>query len=150
MPCGRFARRVPLRVVVDTNIWVSALVNPDGAPGQVIQAVLRGDLVIVASWALAEELAGVLSRPKLRRYEITPEEERRIMVLLAGAFPPIELDIPTRDPDDAPVVAAALVGNAEAIVTGDRDLLDDRELRSWLAERGVEVVTPAELLDRLR
>jgi predicted nucleic acid-binding protein len=48
-----------------------------------------------------------------------------------------------------PVVAAAVAGHADAIVTGDRDLLDNEELRAWLRDRGVEVLVPAELLERL-
>jgi predicted nucleic acid-binding protein len=47
------------------------------------------------------------------------------------------------------VVAAAIAGRADAIVTGDRDLLEDGTLRNWLRERGVDVMTPAELLERL-
>jgi len=54
-----------------------------------------------------------------------------------------------RDPRDAPVVAAAIAGHAEVIVTGDRDLLEDEELRAWLTVRDVEVLSPAELLERL-
>ena len=61
----------------------------------------------------------------------------------------MELDVAVRDPRDAPVVAAAVAGRAEAIVTGDADLLADPELCTWLAEREIEVLTPAELLERL-
>ena len=50
---------------------------------------------------------------------------------------------------DAPVVAAALAGAADAIVTGDSDLLADEALCRWLAERDVEVLTPVVLLERL-
>jgi predicted nucleic acid-binding protein len=58
-------------------------------------------------------------------------------------------DAPLRDPHDAPVVSAAVHGNADAIVTGDRDLLEDEHLASWLAEGGTEVLTPAAVLERL-
>ena len=71
------------------------------------------------------------------------------LILLSPFLPTVEVDVALRDPDDAPVVAAAIVGRAQAIVTGDRDLLDDDALRAWLRERGVEVMTPAELLERL-
>ena len=54
-----------------------------------------------------------------------------------------------RDPDDGAVVAAAMAGRPGAIVTGDRDLLDDEDLQSWLFERGIEVLTPRELIERL-
>ena len=89
----------------------------------------------------------VLARQKLRRYRIAPDDERQILVLLGSSLPSVDVDFPLRDPDDAPVVGAALVGRADAIVTGDRGLLEDAGLRAWLGERGVEVLTPAELLD---
>ncbi len=106
-------------------------------------------MVAVASWALAEELADVLRRPKLRRYAIGEEDVRDVLFLLTPALPAVDVDVPIRDPDDAPVVAAAIAGAAEAIVTGDRDLLDDEAVTSWLRKRGVRVETPASLLASL-
>lgn len=67
--------------------------------------------------------------------------------LLAPALPTTDLDVPIRDPEDAPVVAAALAGAADVIVTGDSDVLADA--RAWLADRGVSVATPVELLELL-
>lgn len=57
--------------------------------------------------------------------------------------------MPIRDAGDLPVVVAALAGRAEVIVTGDRDLLEASDLRAWLVDRGIQVVTPAEALGRL-
>ncbi len=71
------------------------------------------------------------------------------MILLSPFLPSVEVDLPLRDPDDAPVVGSAVAGRAAAIVTGDRDLLDDEELRAWLAERSIELLTVRELLERL-
>ena len=95
---------------------------------------------------VAEELADVLRRPRLRRYEIEQQDIEDVFRLLAPALPVADLDVPIRDPDDAPVVAAALAGAADVIVTGDTDLLSDDPLRAWLATRGIRVVTPVELL----
>lgn len=64
-------------------------------------------------------------------------------------LPDVEIDVTLRDPDDAAVVSAAVSGRADTIVTGDRGLLDDAELRVWLGERGIELLTPSELLERL-
>jgi putative PIN family toxin of toxin-antitoxin system len=141
--------RRELRVVVDTNVWVSALVNPDGSKGQLIQAARAGRLEVVASWDLAEELIGALARRKLSRYRLSPEDEQEVLTWLGRSLPSVELNVQLRDPDDVVVVAAAVAGRADAIVTGDRGLLDDAELRSWLGERGIELLTPAELLERL-
>jgi putative PIN family toxin of toxin-antitoxin system len=104
---------------------------------------------VLASWDLAEELIGVLARRKLRRYHLSPEDEQEVLTWLGRSLPSVELNVQLRDPDDAVVAAAAVGGRADAIVTGDRGLLDDADLEAWLGARGVEMLTPAELLERL-
>ena len=114
-----------------------------------LDAVRRGDLEPIASWELARELTDVLRRPEIRRYGVTEADVDDVLAVLGPLLPDVDIAVEIRDPDDAAVVAAAVAGAAEAIVTGDRDLLDDNDLRSWLAARGVEVLTPAETLARL-
>lgn len=72
-----------------------------------------------------------------------------VLFLLAPFLPTLDLEVPVRDPEDAPVVVAAVQGRAHAIVTGDRDLLTDVTLTAWLAERGIQALTPAALLQPL-
>jgi putative PIN family toxin of toxin-antitoxin system len=138
-----------LRVVVDTNVWISGLIVPESTPGSVLAAVRRGDIDPVGSWALAEELAAVLRRPKLRRYEIPEHDARDLLVLIARDLPEVDVTVQLRDPDDAPVVAAAVAGRADAIVSGDRDLLEDEALRAWLLAHKVELLRPSELVERI-
>jgi putative PIN family toxin of toxin-antitoxin system len=95
-------------------------------------------------------MADTLRRPKVRRYTLGDEDIEAALVLMAPLLPEAELFVEVRDPDDAAVVAAAVAGRAEAIVTGDRDLLDDPELHAWLRERGIQVETPSSLVARLR
>jgi putative PIN family toxin of toxin-antitoxin system len=116
----------------------------------VLAAVRAGTIDPVVSWELVEELVGVLRRPKLARYRIHEDDVEALLALLAPFLPTVELALEPRDPDDAPVIAAAVAGGAEAIVTGDADLLDDPALRKWLQERAIEVLEPGELLTRLQ
>ena len=114
-----------------------------------LDAVRLGDLEPIVSWELARELADVLRRPEIRRYGVTEGDVDDVLAVLGPLLPDVDISVEIRDPDDAAVVGAALAGAAAAIVTGDRDLLDDAHLRSWLATRGIEVLTPAQTLDRL-
>jgi uncharacterized protein len=139
-----------VRAVVDTNVWVSALINPTGPAGAVVERIARGRIDAVCSWELAEEIAAVLRRPSLaRRYLITEDDVREVLALLAPLLPRVEVDVEMRDVTDLPVLRAAVGGRAEAIITGDRDFHDDAALAAWLAERSIELLTPAEALGRL-
>jgi putative PIN family toxin of toxin-antitoxin system len=60
------------RVVVDTNVWVSALLNPAGYPARVLAALRARRFILVVSQAMLDELRDVLLRPRLtRKYGIT-------------------------------------------------------------------------------
>jgi len=144
-PCERHA----LRVAVDTNVWVSGLIAPLGPPGRIIAAVRNGLIEAVASWDLAGEIGEVLRRPELAGYGITEQDVREALVLLAPLLPDVDVDVEPRDPDDAPVIASAVAGAVDAIVTGDRGLVDDASLSGWLEARGIALLTPAALLERL-
>lgn len=92
----------------------------------------------------------VLRRPRIRRYGIGERDVEEVLFLLAPFLPAVVIEIPLRDPEDALVVAAAVQGRAQAIVTGDRDLLTDATLTAWLAERGIRALTPAALVELLQ
>lgn len=55
-------------MVLDTNVWISAVINPYGTPSRVVAAVLSGQIVPVVSQQLLDELIAVLIRPKFRRW----------------------------------------------------------------------------------
>lgn len=91
----------------------------------------------------------MLRRPKLARYGLTEQDVRDALILIAPFLPSVDVDVATREPDDVPVVASAVAGRVEAIVTGDAHLLEDPDLRAWLAERRIDVLSPTELLQRV-
>jgi len=136
-----------MRVVVDTGILISALIRPKGAIGGVLHALRDGRFTAIYSTPMMLEVADVLGRPKIReKYHIQPNDAEALinLVRLRG-----ELVIPKqtvtacRDPKDNKFLEAALAGEADAIVTGDDDLLVLHPFE------GVDILRPAELLEKL-
>jgi uncharacterized protein len=132
-----------VRVVIDTNVVVSAALTHGGKPDQIVQLALAGEVVVLHDARILAEYREVLARPHLGLDPVTAENLiaslERVGELVAGP-PPYEL--PVRDPDDLPFIEVAIAGSAGAIVTGNRS--------HFPTETGVAVLTPAELLARLR
>ena len=114
------------RVVLDTNVVLSALLFGGGPAGRVRAGWQAGRFVTLASTATAQELVRVLGYPKFR---LSPAEQEE---LLADWLPWVEVvrmpdpppPVPAcRDPFDLPFLQLAIAGRARALVTGDRDLL---------------------------
>ena len=117
---------VAVRVVLDTNVVLSALAFRGGAAGQVRLAWQRGLLLPLASAATVQELVRVLAYPKFRLSQAEQDE------LLADYLPYAEVvripqpppTVPEcRDALDLPFLHLAVAGTAQLLVSGDRDLL---------------------------
>ena len=116
----------PVRVVLDTNVVLSALVFGGGAAGRVRRAWQQGALLPLASTATVQELVRVLAYPKFRLSQ--PEQDE----LLADYLPYTQtVHIPhpppqvpeCRDVLDEPCMHLAVAGKAQVLVSGDQDLL---------------------------
>lgn len=140
---------MPLRVVVDTNVWISALINPHGLPAQVLTALKRNAFEPVLASALLDELREVVKRPCLRRYRLRPEEIVELQDLLRDKSwwvdPTGELRL-CRDPADDLLLEVALLGQARYLVTRDDDLKRDLELIRRMEEQGIRVVSVRQFL----
>ena len=122
-----------MRIVIDTNVLLSGLLWL-GTPHAPLNQARAGTVELVTSRALLDELAEVIARPKfasiLQRTSRTPERILSELHALADivAAPPLPLPV-CRDPDDDAVLACALAAHADAIVSGDEDLLTLKEFQ---------------------
>lgn len=142
-----------MRAVIDTNVWVSALLNRKGSPARVLAALREGLFTLVTSEPLLEELADVLGRPRIvSRYGVSSWDVRELLSLLRerAEFVVVSGTLHLcRDPDDDVLIETAVVGKAEALVTRDDDLKASAEVQAPLEERGVLVLTVRRFLDTL-
>ena len=130
-----------MRVLVDTNVLFSALHFRGSVPRRVLELIIRGDLQLVTSPRLLDELQTVLAEDM----GWSPAQAvlvRRQLEDLAELVAPTDVPRICRDPDDDEVLAAAILGRAVVVITGDRDLL-------VLERHGdAEIVSPADFLRR--
>jgi uncharacterized protein len=139
----------PLRVVLDTNVVVSALVFGGGTAGALRRAWQAGTFVPLASTATAQELVRVLAYPKFR---LTPDEQSELLADYLPFTQAIAIPLPPpavpdcRDPFDLPFLHLAVAGKAQVLVSGDGDLL---ALADALGARGCRVLPAAVFVQML-
>jgi putative PIN family toxin of toxin-antitoxin system len=139
---------MPIRAVLDTNVLVSGLMTEGSAPSEILDAWLAGHFTLVTSLYLVEELAHVLTYPRIaKRLRLDEQELATILdaLLSRAEVTPGQLRLPgvARDPKDDAVVACAKEGVADCIVSGDQDLLVLGEYE------GIRVVTPRQFVEML-
>ena len=129
------------RFVFDTNAIISGLLVPDSKPRRAFD-IAQDQGSILISIPILSELNEVLSRKKFDKY--LPEEKRkRFLAVLARDAKLIEVTeeiAECRDPKDNKFLEVAVCGNADCIISGDKDLL---ELNPF---RGIAVLNPDEFL----
>ena len=139
-----------LRIVIDTNIWIRILLR--GRTTLPIMNAWQADLFqLITSLALLDEYENVWQRPRLRK-QINPHQAENLHRQMYFRAEIVELrTIPPRCRDfkDHPVLATAIDGHANAIVSGDDDLRADDELRNAMADYGVQLWGVQSLLDAL-
>lgn len=131
-----------MRVVLDTNVVVSALIFPGGAPETVYRLALEGRVELVTSKPLLVELGRVLVA-KFGWGRDRAEEAVAQLGRLGDVVTPGEsVQVIAGDPADDRVLEAAAAGAASVIVSGDRHLL---RLGGW---RSIAIERPARFLER--
>jgi putative PIN family toxin of toxin-antitoxin system len=135
------------RLVIDSNVWIAALIAPSGTARELVGAVLDRDIDILMSEATFTELMPRLDRPEFDPYRepdtwnafLTALVELALWYEDAGTATGI-----SRDADDDKFLALAVTGQADAIVSGDGDLL------VLAAHEGIPIFSPAQILVHLR
>ncbi len=128
-------------VVVDSNVWISALVF-GGAPRRVFETIVQdGERLVVSAEILTE-----IRRVVAAKFPDFAEDVEVLLHILRDLMDVVPLGTVTidvcRDPDDNRVLETAILGGAVAIVSGDRDLLD---LGGF---QGTRILSPADWLER--
>ncbi len=140
-------------VLLDTNVWVSAFINPSGIPAQLRLARHEGRYEVAFSLPLLEEVVDVLTRPRIaQKYPIAIADiedllrlliERGIFVVTVGTVQEC------RDPDDNLILETAILGQAKYAVTRDDDIKGDRDLIERLNAHGVVVLSVRQFHEKL-
>lgn len=132
-----------MRIVLDTNVLVSGLLQPLGNPAQVLSLALAGAIQVCHDERILAEYAEVLARP---RFKLDAAHVRDVLAKLeldgvaVDATGQSSLGLP--DPDDEPFLAVALAASADVLITGN--LADYPKPKC----RGCAVVNPAEFMER--
>ncbi|MFH1097625.1 MAG: putative toxin-antitoxin system toxin component, PIN family [Candidatus Desantisbacteria bacterium] len=127
------------KVVVDTNVFVSAHLIPNGNPVRVIDFWIEGDYLLLVSKPIIEEIIRVLHEKEIDTKRI----EKLLFLLSQKAImvtPKEEIFAIKNDPSDNKFLECAVFGRADYIVSGDKHLLELVEYD------GIKILTPKEFL----
>src|SRR5215469_208110 len=130
--------RADHRLVLDTNLWVSRLLAPQGTAAAAVDRALQWGTPLMSVETL-QELSQVLARPKFDPY-VSVQDRQRFIALLGGVVRMVTIShrvAACRDPKDDKFLHVALNGEAQLIVTGDADLLTLNPFHN------VEILNPA-------
>ena len=122
-----------LKALLDTNQLVSSLLSVHGPQAQLVDAWRERAFILGMARGQVEEVAEVLSRPKIaKKYRILPADRQALLELLrsqAILLPVEPAPGVCRDPDDDYLLGCAAAGGVEYLVTGDDDLLSVGQYR---------------------
>lgn len=136
-----------MRAVIDTGVFVSALIRKQSPPGDVLRALRDGRFTVIYTTDILVEIIDVLGRAKFRaKYHIEPDDITALvnLIRLRGELvTPTDLVTACRDPKDDKFLQAALAAPTDCIVSGDADLL------VLTPYKEIPILRPAEFLARL-
>ena len=135
-----------MRIVIDTNIFVSSFFSPEGNPRVIIDLWKSGKAILCVTEDILEEYVEVLARlglaeePELQ--ELLQLFQRRSNIVYVTSAP--NFSVIAKDPDDDKFVGCAVVSGAKIVISGDKHLQD---LKSF---KDIQILSPVEFLKRYR
>jgi uncharacterized protein len=135
-----------LRVVLDANQFVSALLKPGSNPDLIMRMVREDRVTLIMSEDIRSEIHRVLTYPKIAKRLVCSPEELASFIDRLGAVAvmtpgSLMVNVIADDPSDNKYLACAMEGKADFIVSGDHHLLDQRVFK------GIRIITPASFLE---
>lgn len=131
-----------MRVVLDTNVLVSALLF-GGKPAQIVEFAAKGKIELCISPFILDEFEGKLKEKFKYSAEDAGEARSDVEVIAEIVHPHAKLDAVKRKDSDNRILECAVEAKAAALVTGDI-----RDIRSLGSFQGINILTPREFLDR--
>jgi len=136
-----------LRVVLDTNVWISGIFFSRGTPAQLLREWRDGRFEVVITSATLEELAAVLYR-KTAQFDAPQQLAAEWLEFVRAYAIHVKVDSrlegSVRDPKDDMILEAAVSGKVDYLVTGDQDLLVLGKFAN------LQIVTPRQFLEWLQ
>ena len=136
------------RIVLDANIFASALINPTGSPGIAVAHIIKDkDYTLLISESIIDELKRILFYPKVRKRIQFTDEELEFWVISVQIISHIVMPrfkypvLIAADPEDDHYLITAIEGKADFIISGDKHLLD---LKYY---QGIKVLTAKEFVN---
>ena len=133
-----------MRVVVDTNVLGSGVLNPHGPPGRIVDAILAERFTVLYDDRIVDEYRAVLARPT---FGFRPSEIDALVDFVEIAGESIiarHVTVVLSDPTDLPFLEVAAAGHADALVTGNTKHFKPRR-----GSHDVTICAPADFLGRL-
>lgn len=134
-----------LKVVVDTNVFISGLLKSPSCR-KIIDLLKEDKFTLVISVQILDELIGVISRPKFHNVITRENAEKLIETIKSQGIlikPAERIDVIKENPEDNRFLEAAIESNVDFIISGDNHLL---KLKSF---RNIPIISPKEFLSRL-
>lgn len=129
-----------MRIVLDTNILISALITPFGNAARILDMVLLGELQVLYDDRILSEFREVLLRPKFSFEEKDVDELLSFIESEGVKVTSSPINEPFIDEDDIPFIEVAITGMAEALITGNK-----RHYKGKSTKR-IKIMTPDEFL----